>query len=73
MIVLFHWAKGRHNDRRDGVHISCTGGALLRELEWPGTQFYYERLRECLTRLQGGTISLRRFSQAGSRSFRYRG
>lgn len=43
----------------DQTTVEFTPRAFLIDLGWPTTGFYYDRLRECLSRLQATTLSIR--------------
>jgi hypothetical protein len=60
LIGLFHKARGMGWDGREGLQIDFSGYDFLGDIEWKPTKAYYVKLRDCLNRLQGGSITLKR-------------
>lgn len=65
LIALIHKARGMSWHPTEGIRLDFTGLELLRELDWPNTSGYYQKLRDCLDRLQGGSVTVRRRMESG--------
>jgi hypothetical protein len=71
LIALFHLARGSAVHPSEGVAVRFSGHAMLRELEWKVSKEGYERLKNCLTRMQNG--SLQSIRKVGTRRLMYSG
>ncbi len=58
LLALLHRARGMEWDSKEGIQLEFSGNNLLLELEWPSTSDYYTKLRDCLNRLQGGSVAI---------------
>lgn len=65
LMALIHLGRGRPYDEKDGLFLELSGLELLKELEWPSTANYYDKLRECLNRMQKGTVMIVRRGDKG--------
>lgn len=70
LMQLFHRARGSAVDADQGIEVEFSGFSLLAELEWPTTKAYYEKLRNCLDRMQAGSVRLRMVINGKQTTFR---